>query len=485
MKDTAYPFPQRVANWIKYRVFICDILRKTRYFPMSRPLKSSLKADEIIFPKNGVKRRRFFKRILALVLLAILFSCMGTMVVPEIWPYFGAQVANHMRNLIGPQAVAQIEAIVFQVQDTVKHWQYQYGVEQAEAPWGSSEIPLELTPFSQVSIEKSSLTPESARLTPTPPAAIETPAYIEQSKEPQDQLPVKAGSPTPTPTPYVWQLSTLIPFGSMEGEGVWLPYLNDREGHVVAVRTFLQPDPERPYAIVAVVAFDLTRTQLHFVLGFNEPSLPDGPKGDGLIPEEDREAGVLLAAFNGGFRAANGQFGAMADGIVALPPKSEMATVGIYRSGEVRIGIWGEEINDTPDLQAWRQNCRLIIQDGEISPRVYNNSITDWGASISNQIVTRRSSLGLDREAKTLYYFAGPSLSMSVLANAMLAAGVQDGMLLDINHFWVLFTAIHSEEGKLVAEPLLPNDMIDHIDRYLGSSPADFFYITLLDSRQP
>ncbi len=236
---------------------------------------------------------------------------------------------------------------------------------------------------------------------------------------------------------------------------------------------------------MAVVAFDLTRTWLHFVLGFNEPALPDGPRGDGLIPEKDREAGVLLAAFNGGFRAANGQYGAMANGIEALPPKSEFATVGIYRSGEVRIGNWGEEINDTPELEAWRQNCRLIIQDGEISPRVYNNSITDWGASISNQIVTRRSSLGLDREAKTLYYFAGPSLSMPVLADAMLTAGVHQGMLLDINHFWVHFTAIRSEEGKLVAEPLLPDDMKDHVDRYLGPSPADFFYITARESQQP
>lgn len=427
---------------------------------MSSPLKSvqksSLKADEIIFSKNGLKRRRSFKQIVALILLAILFSCVGTVAVVEIWPSFGAQVANHVRNLIGPQAVAQIEAIVFQVQDIVKHGYYQYGVEQAEAPWGSGAIPSELTPSVQIPIEKASLTQEPAKPTPIP-----------------------------STTPYEWRLSTLIPFGSMEGEGVWLPYLHDREGHVVAARTFLQPDPERPYAIVAVVAFDLTRTRLHFVLGFNEPSLPDGPKGNGLIPEKDREAGVLLAAFNGGFRAANGQFGAMADGIVALPPKSEMATVGIYRSGEVRIGSWGEDIDDTPDLQAWRQNCRLIIQDGKISPKVYNNSITDWGGSISNQIVTRRSSLGLDREAKTLYYFAGPSLSMPVLADAMLVAGVQHGMLLDINHFWVLFTAIHSEEGKLVAEPLLPNDMKDHIDRYLGPSPADFFYITALESHQP
>jgi hypothetical protein len=264
----------------------------------------------------------------------------------------------------------------------------------------------------------------------------------------------------------------------MEGEGVWLPYLYDRDGHVVATRTFLQPDPERPYAIVAVVAVDLTRARLHFVLGFDEPSLPDGPTGDGLIAEEHRETGILLAAFNGGFRAANGQFGAMADGLVALPPKSEMATVGIYRSGDVRIGSWGEDIDDTHDLQAWRQNCPLIIQAGEISPRVHNDSIVDWGGSISSEIVTWRSSLGLDREGKTLYYFAGPSMSMPALADAMLAAGVQNGMLLDINNFWVHFTAIQSEDGKLVAEPLLPDDMKDQIDRYLSPSPVDFFYIT-------
>lgn len=440
--------------------------------------KSSLEADEIVFPDKGVKRRRSFKRILALVLLAILFSCVSIVAIVEIWPSFGAQVANHMRDLLAPQAVAQIETIIFQVQDTARHWQYQYGFEQAESPWGNGAFPVVLTPFAQVSIGGPSSTPEPAQLTPTPSAATETSASMEQSQDPQDQLPVKLSSPTPTPTPYIWQLSTLLPFGSMEGEGVWLPYLHDRDGHMVAARTFLQPDPERPYAIAAVVAFDLTRTRLHFVLGFSEPSLPDGPKGDGLIPEKDREAGILLAAFNGGFRAANGQFGAMADGIVALPPKSEMATVGIYRSGEIWIGSWGEDINDTPDLQAWRQNCRLIIQDEEISPRVYNNSITDWGGSISSEVVTRRSSLGLDREAKTLYYFAGPSMSMPALADAMLAAGVQQGMLLDINHFWVHFTAIQSEDGKLVAEPLLPNDMKDQINRYLGPSPVDFFYIT-------
>jgi hypothetical protein len=116
---------------------------------------------------------------------------------------------------------------------------------------------------------------------------------------------------------------------------------------------------------------------------------------------------------------------------------------------------------------------------------VYNNSTVDWGGTISNQIVTRRSGVGIDKEANTLYYFAGPNLSMPILADAMQASGSWYGMLLDINNFWVLFTAIHSEQGKLVADPLLPKEMTDRIDRYLGPSPADFFYVTAREHQQP
>jgi hypothetical protein len=288
--------------------------------------------------------------------------------------------------------------------------------------------------------------------------------------------------PSLTPTQEVWRPADLAPFGELAGEGAWEPYLYDAAGQVVAMRTFLQPDPERPYAIVAVVAIDLTRTQLHFVLGFNDPGLPGGPRGDGLIPEPDRSGGRLLAAFNGGFRTANGGFGAMADGVEALPPIAGMATVGIYRDGSVRIGEWGQEIAADPELVAWRQDCPLVIRDGEVSERVYNDSIVDWGGTISNSIVARRSGLGLDAVGETLYYFAGPSLNMPALAAAMRAAEVDAGMLLDINHFWVHFTAFYDgEAGDLLAAALLPEEMIDQVDRYLKASAVDFFYVTLGD----
>jgi hypothetical protein len=408
------------------------------------------------------------KRGAALVLLALLFGCVGTVVLVETRPAFGAQVANRMRELFGPRIVAELETIVFRAQDAVKRWQYGSGVEQAEAPWEQAASP----------------TPAPATSTP-PPVATETPAPAEPTQASARTVTADIQT-TPADESTAVPLPDLDPFGSLPGEGVWQPYLYDGDGRVVAQRTFLQPDPARPYAIVAVVAFDLARTDLHFVLGFSDPGTPDGPRGEGRIPEADRGAGGLLAAFNGGFRTANGGFGAMADGLVALPPVADMATVGIYRDGSVRIGAWGAEVTDDPKLVAWRQNCPLVIRAGEISTRVYNDSITDWGGTISNQIVARRSGLGLDEAAQTLYYFAGPSLNMPALADAMLAAGVHFGMLLDINHFWVHFTAIHAgEAGELVAEPLLPEEMFDQVDRYLEASPVDFFYVTLREGGAP
>ena len=416
--------------------------------------------NQNIPPEDGGKRRRPFKRLLALALFAVLFGCAAVFVAVEVRPSIGAAVAVRMRAIFGPRVVAQLETIVFRAQDTFKQWRYESGAEQAEAPWEQA----------------AAATPIPATRTPAPPDATETPAPTEQTGE----LPVQTATSTPAATHVVWTPSDLIPFGDLPGEGAWQPYLYGPDGEAVAMRTFLQPDPERPYAIVAVVAFDLARTDLHFVLGFNDPGLPDGPRGDGRIPETDRRAEVLLAAFNGGFRTANGGFGAMADGLVAVPPIEGMATVGIYRDGSVRIGAWGAEIVDSPELAAWRQNCPLVIEGGEISPRVYNDSITDWGGTISNEIVARRSGLGLDEAGGTLYYFAGPSLNMPALADAMLAAGVHDGMLLDINHFWVHFTAIRAgEAGELFADPLLPGEMIDQVDRYLAASPVDFFYVTL------
>lgn len=410
-------------------------------------------------------------RAFALAALITVFGCVGGVAIMEIKPSLAAQAADLLRKCFGPRIVASVETFVFRAQDALRQSLYQVGGEQPEAPWESDANAL--------GPDATGETRTFVRI-PTRELAMPTPTSIEAviTRGPTQ---VEAPMADATPTPAGWEPAGLRPMGNLEGEGVWQPYLYDHHGIPVAARAFLQPDGARPYAVVAVVAFDLTRTRLHFVLGYRDPGLPGGPSGNGRIPAGDRESGLLLAAFNGGFRTANGMYGAMADGIVAVPPLPGMATVAIHQSGEVRVGSWGDDIREAPDLVAWRQNCAPVVQDGAISPHVYNDSVADWGGSVSGSVVTWRSALGLDRAGKTLYYLAGPSLSMPVLAQSMVNAGVYDGMLLDINGFWVHFTAIRVLDGQLVAEPLLPQSMIDKVDRYLEASPVDFFYVTLTE----
>jgi hypothetical protein len=268
--------------------------------------------------------------------------------------------------------------------------------------------------------------------------------------------------------------------GKLEGEGQWSVYFTDRLGKPVAYRTFLQPDVKRPYTLLGVVAFHLDRTHLRYVLGSTEPNtyklqLP------GTIPPTDRKAGRLLAVFNGGFMATHGKYGAMANGVEALPPRDGLGTVVIYQDGRVAIGEWGKDLFASDDMAAWRQNCPPIIQGGKIHPKVEKNLIEDWGGTLDGEVVTWRSGLGIDKQRKTLYFFAGPRLSMPVMAQAMTIVGVYDAIQLDINSYWVHFSAVKEEKGELIADPLFPEEMKVHKERFLNPSPRDFFYVALRD----
>ena len=55
-----------------------------------------------------------------------------------------------------------------------------------------------------------------------------------------------------------------------------------------------------------------------------------------MIPVADQSH--LIAAFNGGFKAINGHYGMMVDGVTLLPPLPGFATLAIYRDGHVNIG---------------------------------------------------------------------------------------------------------------------------------------------------
>jgi hypothetical protein len=350
------------------------------------------------------------------------------------WPVIGAYGADFLRGIFGTRPVAILETGLYSSEDSLKQWANAMGLYARN-----------------LSVKLPRSNGADSNLFPT-------------SHNDADQ----------------WIPEALIPIRGVKGEGAWQPYLTDSDGRTVACITAFQPDPIRPYAIVNVVAFDLNQTRLHFVLGTEEPISTADIQRPGSIPETDRKAGILVAMFNGGFKAYHGHYGAMADDAIAILAREGLATLAIDKEGGVQIGVWGEDIDPAGDWAAWRQNGLLLIRDGKITEKVYNSSMADWGNTIGGTTPIWRSGIGISADGSTLYYVAGPSLTIKTLTDSLLAAGAANAMQLDINDYWVHFVGVHTSGQNLVLTPLFPEKMDEDVGRYLTNYERDYFYITAI-----
>jgi hypothetical protein len=398
-------------------------------------------------------------KILSILFLILLAMCIGGYVAIDIRPSLGAQGANVLRSVFGAQAVARLEDAVFQVQDAVHQWEYRLGVKPV-VPWISA---LAIIPSPSTSLIPATPTATSASLSATPNITVTKPAV-----EP---------SPTLTATPVRWPPAAIPAIGTLPGEGQWAPYFTDSQGQMVAYRTFVQPDPGRPYTVAAIVAIDLAQTRLHYMLGFFEPRSEVHMDRTGAIPGEDRKPGILLAAFNGGFLTSHGQYGVMVNGKTLMPMREGIGTLAIFQDGRVQIGVWGTDLTSYDGIAVLRQNGPMIIEGGTINPQTNNDSLEYWGGTVHGEVATWRSAVGISADGKTLYYAVGGSMTISSLTQALKAAGVDAAIQLDINYYWVLFCTIHFNKNTPTALPLLA-EMKDGVNRYLSESVRDYFYLT-------
>jgi hypothetical protein len=368
-------------------------------------------------------------RLRLALLLFVVFAILGGHAAINIWPALGAWGADGLRAIFGDPAVAELETIVFQVQDSLVRLRTAPSQPSTSAPHGgASRGTRTLSKFED---------PFSA-----------------------------------------WFPDALPSSGRVVGEGEWVSYLQTAQGRTVAYQTFLLPDSHRAYAQATILAFNLNATRLHFVLGTDEPHSTVTLERSGRIPKVDGQPGMLLAVLNGGFKARHGNFGVMVNGVTLLPMRDGLGTVATYGTdGRVRIGPWGEEIVATPDLVAARQNGPLIIHAGVINPYTEFTESREWGYIVRNNTATWRSGLGLSADGRTLYYVVGPGLTLSRLAEVLVTAGAAEALQLDLNKAWVYAGAAHVAESKMQLAPLL--DFMPEIEDLENHSfSRDFFYIT-------
>jgi hypothetical protein len=364
--------------------------------------------------------RKLIKIFLILFILS-LFVAGAAYAATNIWPAAGATVVDKLRGVFGEKVVAKVEDIVLKSEDKARQITYGATGSSREINWGGAE-------------------------------------------------PIINGTSG-------WMPGPVKALADKKNEGQWIPFLSINN-QVVAYRTFIAPDPVRPYAFAAVVAFDLQKCKLNFILGTEEPKSSISVVRSGRIPAEDVNVGVLLAAFNGGFKAEHGHFGVMINGQIIIPAVEGLGAVGLYDNGDVRIGILNKDIPETSHLIAWRQNGPLVLQDGQINPLTNNSDPKNWGYVVSSDTATYRSSLGISEDNQTLYYIVGPDLTLPALAQALQAAGVFQAIQLDINNYWAHFDSYKQNANKIQSVPLL--DFMKGVDdqRFLGAYIRDYFYVT-------
>ena len=148
-----------------------------------------------------------------------------------------------------------------------------------------------------------------------------------------------------------------------------------------------------------------------------------GPHGPALAPSERRR---VIAAFNGGFKAASGSGGLMAAGRTFVPLQRGRASLVIDASGAAHVGVWGGGLPGPGEhVAAVRQNLQLLIANGHASPAV--GTLAAWGDTLHGVPNVARSALGQDLRGDLVYAGSMHALPQDVAA-ALLAAGAVRAM---------------------------------------------------------
>ena len=384
-------------------------------------------------PQHNKKRWRLLSITLIFLVVVIIFE--------QANGQGGAALADVLRTTFGPTLTAQVESWYLGLNDTLHQLQYRLPGQHVNAPWA---------------VNGTHTTPST---TPIPVPATPT-------------------ATTLAPLPFAPIHPLVSP--AISGEGMWqtqrqsIATANIPSLPIIA-RTFLRPDANRPYAIVTMLQFDPRFMRLHMMAGTSQPGGPLGMYGPGIIPHTSQQ--TLLAAFNGGFKYADGKYGMMVKNVTYVPPQPNAATIAVTKQGQILLGAWGSDprfASSDTNLVAWRQNAALLINHNTINPLTKDGAA--WGGTILNSTYTWRSGLGITANG-SLIYAAGNALSARTLGVALQAAGAVMAMQTDINPFWVrAFLYTHSQQ-HLVATKLNPS-MHGTGYEYLYGNARDFFYMT-------
>lgn len=394
---------------------------------------------------NKARAARWGKRVLIALGAAVALLLALWVAIHRI-PGLGPWLADAGRVVLGVDNVARLEAFAYSVQDRVLRV-----VRRGSAP----EAHWELPPSADAG---------------APVVAVDV-----------DAAPTADAAPTRPP----WRPADVgrvsARFGT-EVDGVWVPVGDPRrpEARPLLYKTQLHPDSSRPWAVVFVVAMEVSAVELHLVTGTVDPrpATQEGrkTKRSGLVAPEHR--GSLVAAFNGGFKAEHGQYGLRTGSVTFVPPRAISCTVAGYEDGSLRVGVWKALEATQERMRFWRGTPPCLLDAGKRHAALWDEESRGWGAALGGETVIRRSALGVSAAGDVVFVALGDHTTARALADAVAHAGARDAAQLDVNYSFPRFVLFREVDGALEAETLFKGFVFEKTDYVERPSPRDFFYIT-------
>jgi hypothetical protein len=266
------------------------------------------------------------------------------------------------------------------------------------------------------------------------------------------------GQPTGLPAPAT--MATLTRQPALPGEGVWHTVATV-EGHPAVEVASLRPDPDHTSFVAGLMWLDPVRGQLH--PGFTDPG------GTWTAPDHITPAlqTHVVAAFNAGFRLKASQGGYYSDGRTVIPLRDGAASLVLNKDGTAHVGAWNHDVRMGPQVASVRQNLVPLLEHGAVNPTCASGGTAEWGSTIGQAAFIHRSGFGVTANGAEVYV-GGPALSVCSLANLLKAAGVINGMELDINPAWVSGSYFHRRRtGPPQGFRLFPAEQV---------APQHYFY---------
>jgi hypothetical protein len=253
------------------------------------------------------------------------------------------------------------------------------------------------------------------------------------------------------------------------GEGQWR-VVEKVNGEPAILTTFLRDATYTSY-VNGIASIDQRLVRFYLRPGYEDPGYGNW-KAPFDVPSGSRIG--LLATFNGGFKISDAGGGFYLNGVHYDPLVNGAASIVYYKNGTIKIGEWGRDFTLNASIAGVRQNLKLLVDRGKISPDLNQDIETNFGATLGGGYYVWRSGLGITSDGRIVYVY-GPALDVQDLAELLRRAGAVEGMQMDINPAWMKFDYYQADghPSDPTPLPLLPAQQSSPYS-YYDPSTRDF-----------